>query len=331
MSSPRVIRLGLIGTGKHGVRYARHIRDDCPDAQLVAIARRDAAKAAALAEEVGVRAYTDYRELIAREDLDAVIVVVPPGFHADIVTCAAQARLPILLEKPAATSVAAGEMMRAALHEQRVPLMVAHTLRYNAVVRAVLAARASIGTIHSLSLTQRFEPSPLDWIDDPERSGGGMALHTGVHLFDLLHVLTGLEPEAVTCQMERVNTRRTEDSFVATVRLGGGAVLASVCCARTTGGRTGHIELSGERATLVGDHVLHQAYQVVGTRMEPLATGQPVPTVREAVRDFVRALRERAPMPITLDDGLRAVAVAEACYAAARSGGTALVRRSTAH
>jgi len=59
--------------------------------------------------------------------------------------------------------------------------------------------------------------------------------------------------------------------------------------------------------------------------MQPLELGEPVPTVREVLRDFVGALRAGAPMPITLADGLRAVAVADACYAAARSGRVAHV------
>jgi predicted dehydrogenase len=45
-----------------------------------------------------------------------------------------------------------------------------------------------------------------------------------------------------------------------------------------------------------------------------------VPTVREVLRDFVTALRAGGPMPVSLEDGLRAVAIVEACYRAARSG-----------
>jgi predicted dehydrogenase len=64
---------------------------------------------------------------------------------------------------------------------------------------------------------------------------------------------------------------------------------------------------------------------VVGTTIEPLPIGKAVPTVRAVLRDFVGALRAGTPMPITLVDGLRAVAVADACYAAARSGQVAMV------
>jgi predicted dehydrogenase len=324
MDQRTVRRLGLIGLGKHGARYARHIREDFPDLELAAIARRDPDKAAAAGRDLGVLTYTDYTALIERAEVDAVIVVVPPTLHIDIVRCAARADIPVLLEKPAAASLAAGRELLAAVRAHPIPVMVAQTLRYNAVVRALQAALGSIGPLRSLTFTQRFEPSPLGWLDDPAQSGGGIILHTGVHAFDLLRVLTGHGAEAVTCQMQAVHTRRTEDNFVATVRLPGGA-LATVSCARTAGARNGHIEASGERGTLFGDHVLNHAERVVGTTVEPLPVGKATPTVREVLRDFVDALRNGTPMPISLADGLRAVAVADACYAAARSGETVAV------
>jgi predicted dehydrogenase len=76
---------------------------------------------------------------------------------------------------------------------------------------------------------------------------------------------------------------------------------------------------------LLGDHVLNRAHCVVGTAIEPLPITGPNATVAEAVRDFVAALRAGGPLPITLDDGLRAVALADACAAAAASGRTVRV------
>jgi predicted dehydrogenase len=203
--------------------------------------------------------------------------------------------------------------------------MVAQTLRYNAAVRAMLAALPRIGTVRSLSFTQRFEPSSLDWLDDPERSGGGITLHTGVHAFDLCRVFSGCEADRVTCQMQSVRTRHTEDNVAATIELGGGAALATVACARVAGGRNGHIEVAGERGTLLGDHVLSRAALVVGSAVEPLPVGDSVPTVREVVRDFVAAVRAGAPPPVPLAEGLRAVAIVDACYASARANAAAPV------
>lgn len=324
MSVLRRLRVGLIGAGKHARRYAHHIREDCADIELVGVARRDRDRAAAAAREFGCRPYPTYQALIG-EGLEAVIVVVPPTLHLEIVRAAAAAGCAVLLEKPAAIDLRAGRMMTEALGRHPIPLMVAQTLRYNEVVRALRAARALIGPLHALSFTQGFEPSPLAWLDDRSVAGGGMTLHTGVHLFDLARFLSGLEVERVTCQMGYVHTGQTEDAFAATMELGGGVALTTVSGSRTTAGRTGHIALSGEGGVLVGDHVLHRLDLVVGTEARPLPMGDPVPTVREVLRDFTGALRSGAPMPVSLAEGMRAVAIAEACDVSARTGRAAPV------
>jgi len=71
---------------------------------------------------------------------------------------------------------------------------------------------------------------------------------------------------------------------------------------------------------LIADHVLNTAQLVHGSRVDVLPVAPPVPTVREVLRDFAAALRQSAPMPIPLEEGLRAVAMVDACYDAARTG-----------
>ena len=62
---------------------------------------------------------------------------------------------------------------------------------------------------------------------------------------------------------------------------------------------------------------------MVGSRAERLEVVAGVPTVREVVRHFVAALREDAAPPISLAEGLRAIAIVDACYASARAGAVA--------
>lgn len=314
------MRLGLIGVGKHGSRYARHIRDDLPGVRLTAIARRDPEHLAQAAREFGGHPYTDYRKLIACGQVDAIVAVVPPTLHVDIVRAAAAAGLPLLLEKPAAASVEAGRTICRLLASSGIPVMVAQTLRYNAVVRAFLAARAEIGPVRSLTFTQRFEPTRLRWLDDPAVSGGGVILHTGIHGFDLMRVLAGMEADSVSCQMTSTNTMLTEDGFAATVSLGGGQALATVASARTAGARNGHIEVAGERGSLIGDHVWNRAERIVGGASEPLPLGNPAFTVREVLCDFIESVRTGGAMPIPFEEGVRAVAIAHACYESVRTG-----------
>jgi len=312
------LRIGLIGTGKHGSRYARHLRTDLAgEVQLVAIARRNVEEGRRQAAELGCRYYADYGELIASKQVDAVIVVVPPTLHRRICEDVAAWRKPVLFEKPASTSVADARAMLASVAAAGIQAMVAQTLRYNAVVRALCVALPSIGSLHALRLSQRFEPSPLGWIDDPEISGGGMILHTGVHSFDLARLFSGREAATACCDAAHVVTEVTEDNWTAHLRFDGG-MLVSIAGSRATKGRTGAIEIAGADGLLLGDHVLGSAARVVGTTLTPLAVAPVAGTLPDVVREFAAAVAGERPVPIPLLEGARAVALAEACYRALR-------------
>ena len=135
-----------------------------------------------------------------------------------------------------------------------------------------------------------------------------------------MRLLSGMEGDRVSCELAAVNTKRTEDNFTAVIRLDGGAALASIAGSRATASRNGPIELAGEHGTLMGDHVLGGVQLVCGRQATLLPTPESLPTVRETLRDFARALHTGAPMPIPLEEGLRAVALAQACYESGRSG-----------
>ena len=314
----RPIAVGLIGAGKHGQRYAHHIAADVPELTLVALSRRDAALGSQQAGALGARFHADWRDLVADGAVDAVVAVVPPSLHPAIAEAVAADRKPLLIEKPlATTSAAAREMVRLLAG---LPVVMAHTLRWNAVVHALRDRLATLGPLRALWLNQRFEASILPWLDDPAVAGGGIVLHTGVHSFDLVRFLTGREVTRVTCRVARVDTRNTEDNFVALLELEGSQALVAVSGSRATRGRSGLIDIACAEGQLVGDHVHGFAYAVRGLERTPIAVPEAVPTVREVLRAFVRLVRHGEAPPATLEDGARAVLIAEACLASAASG-----------
>ncbi len=316
MSAP--IPIGLIGAGKHGERYLRHVSEDTPGLRVALLCRRDEDAGRSQAARVGARYVADFRELAVSPEIEAVVTAAPPTLSVEITRLAARAGKALLLEKPLAPTLAeAAEVCRLA---ERVPAMVAQTLRFNSVVRAVLAAVDRLGEIHQVGLSQRFEPSRLAWLDDPREAGGGIVLHTGVHSFDLLRFLTGRDASSVFALTRRLVSRRTEDAFSAVFSFPGDRLTATVSGSRATASRSGAIEISGERGQIYADHVFGQAMLVTGLERVPLAVGPEVPSVREVLRAFAAALRTGAPMAIPLEEGRRAVAMVDACYRSVRSG-----------
>ena len=160
-----MLGIGLIGLGKHGSRYVRHIVEDLTDAALVAVCRRNRPEGEKLAAAYRCTFHDDYRDLVANPGVDAVVVAVPPILHPAIVEAACRAGKPLLIEKPLATSLPAAQRIASLVSASRVRAMVAHTLRFNRTVQTVQAHVPEIGPLHALYLSQRFEPSPLDWLD----------------------------------------------------------------------------------------------------------------------------------------------------------------------
>ena len=314
------ISVGVIGAGKHGQRYLQHLRDDIPELSLAAFSRRDSVAGAEQARSLGIAFHADWQALVADPAVDAVVAVVPPTLHPPIAAAAGGARKPLLIEKPLAPTGPIAQDVARSIRASGIACLMAHTLRWNTVVRALRDRLPELGALRALHLNQRFEPSSLGWIDDPVVSGGGIILHTGVHSFDLVRWLTGREVVRASCRVLRADTRRTEDNFVALLELEGGAPLVTVSGSRSTAGRSGLIDIAGARGQLVGDHALGFAYGVRGLERSPLPLPAMVPTVREALRAFARLLVAGELPPVSVEDGARAVLIADACRASAEAG-----------
>ena len=312
------ISLGIIGTGKHGARYLAHVAD-VPALRLAAISRRDRDAGERQAREYGCRFHPDAEALIADPAVDAVVLVVPPTLNPRLAMAVVRAGKALLIEKPLAPTVVDCRRIAAAVARAGVTAMVAHTLRFNAVVRTLRDALPSIGPLHAAALSQRFEPSVLPWLDRRGEAGGGIILHTGVHSFDLLRFLTGRESMRVSAFGGSVVTRDTEDGFAASVEMEGG-LLASIGGSRATTGRSGVIELVGRDGQLTGDHLHGMAARLVGATRTALDIGESVMTVPATLYEFAAALGARRAPAITLADGAKAVALAEACYRSIASG-----------
>ena len=314
------LRVGLIGVGRHGSRYAKHIHEDLPEIDLIGLWRRDADEGKRQARQYGCRYFHTYSDLLSDKSIDAVVVALPPVLNVSVCEEAACRGKHILLEKPMAINVGEAIRIRQAVSRCGVRLMVSQTLRFNAVVTAVKDRIPQLGSLHSIHLSQRFEPSPLAWLDQSDLAGGGIVLHTGVHSFDLLRFLIQENADKVSCRINRVVTRDTEDNFSAIMTFEKSRIIASVMGSRATKGRNGLIEVAGEKGQIIADHVHNYLYEVKGMKRRPIELGDPVPTVYEALKAFYHSLCREVSFPVSIEDGAIAVAVADACYRSAQTG-----------
>ena len=320
MTAPPKIGLGLIGAGRHGIRYARHLLQDIPDARLHAVCRQHPEQGLDIPGSEAVRIYGRPEDLIADPLVDAIILVVPPVLHKDLCLAAVAARKPVLIEKPLATTYPDACVMVEAAARAGVPLMTAHTLRFDATIQSLLASRARIGQLRQLVLTSHIETKgrSADHADGYGRRGA--LLEFGVHLLDLVRVLTGEEIETVQCALDHIPPGHPETFAKAQLRTKSG-MPCSIEVARVEAGRVGRAEWIGSDGQLLADWTnRHIRYADSASRSEAWSTALS-PTVLTTLREFVRALQHDTSMPITGDDGCRAVEIAEACYRSAEADG----------
>ncbi|HEU5393306.1 MAG TPA: Gfo/Idh/MocA family oxidoreductase, partial [Candidatus Methylomirabilis sp.] len=302
-----------------GSRYATHLlAGDVPGASLAAVCRRNVEAARTFAASHGITAHAEPDLLFADPEVDAVLLVVPPNLHPTLVPAALAAGKPILVEKPLATDTEGCRTILAAARGGSVPLMVAHTLRFDTVVQALQARLPQIAPLTFLALDQLSEPSSQAWGDAP--GVGGALVNTGVHGFDLVRVLTGREVLEVICRTARARSRHTEDTFAAILTLSGPPDLAVVTNSRAAGGRSGRIVAVGQAGQLAGDVAAGTLTLVRGRDQTPIPLPPSAPTVREVLRAFARTLQGGTPVPVSAEEGARAVAVAEACARSAAEG-----------
>ncbi len=312
MSQP--LGFGLIGLGAHGARYAKHLLHDVPGAKLVAVCRRNRQLGEEFARRHGINYYSDYHKLIAAPEIQAVAVVTTPNLNPDICKQAAIAGKHILLEKPMAINAAQASSIIDTAKAGGIKLMIGQTLRYNSLVQEIVKQQERVGKLFSLSLYMRAPAFALPWQDELSIAGGGAVLHMGIHMFDLVRYITKAKIKQVYCETGRIYNKYLEDGFSAILNLSNW-VKVVLDCARFSNGRSGRIELVGEPGQLAGDYIQHTLQLISHGRRHDLPLPEPLHTVKQALIAFTGCVLNDEPPPITGLDGLRAVQVAEACYA----------------
>ncbi len=134
MADNEKIRTAVIGAGKMGAIHAK-VYSQLPQSQLVAVVDVDQAKAAQLAQTYGCRACTDYTEIL--DQVDAVTIATPTTTHLQIAKPLLRHGIPVLIEKPLASSVREGRKIVSLARRRDTVVAVGHSERCNPVVQAM--------------------------------------------------------------------------------------------------------------------------------------------------------------------------------------------------
>ncbi|MGN6445239.1 Gfo/Idh/MocA family protein [Amnibacterium sp.] len=219
------LRVAMIGYGFMGAAHSVGWRQaprvfDLPDGvETAVLVGRNAEAVAEAARHWGWgEAATDWREVIARDDIDVVDIVTPGDSHAEIAIAALDAGKHVLCEKPLANSVGEAEAMAAAAERARprgVRAMVGFTYRRVPAVTLLrdLVAEGRIGKVQQVRAAYRqdwlVDPEvPLGWRLQKEHAGSGALGDIGAHIVDMAQFVTGQHVVAVSGTTETVVKER---------------------------------------------------------------------------------------------------------------------------
>jgi predicted dehydrogenase len=219
------MRVAMIGYGfmgaahSQGWRVAPRFFDLPASPEMTVVVGRNADAVAAAAAKWGwAESATDWRDVIARDDVDIVDIVTPGDSHAEIAIAALEAGKHVLCEKPLANTVAQAEAMAAAAaraEERGVYAMLGHTYRRLPATTFArdLVAAGRIGTVQQVraSYLQDWlvDPAvPLAWRLQKDLAGSGALGDIGAHIVDLTQFITGMRLTSVSGTLETIVKQR---------------------------------------------------------------------------------------------------------------------------
>lgn len=321
------MRVAVIGIGSMGKNHAR-VYSELEGCCLVAVADVNEELAIGVAGAYGARAYSDYAEMLQKEDLDAVSIVVPTRQHKEVAIAAIERGLSILIEKPLASDVQSGEEIVALARERNTKLMVGHIERCNPAVVELKKqlSQGRLGTIYRIH-TNRVGPFAARIRDV------GVAMDLATHDLDImLHLLGSQVTRAYAETLEGIRTDH-EDLFSALLRFDNGVVgsleVNWVTPLRQRGltvvGEKGMFRLDYQAQTLEfcptdgnpetapgnphGNGVVRESLDIV--------PGEPLKRELEAFADVV----DNGRKPVTSgEDALNVIRLAQTLVKASRSG-----------
>lgn len=334
------LRIALIGAGMVSEAHARSV-SQLASARLVAVYSRTPARATALADAFGAEATTDLAAVLARDDVDAVIVTTAPHNHAPHAVAAMNAGKHVLVEKPMAIAPAECDRIIATIVATGRTYGVIAQNRFKKAVRHArqFIASGRLGAVLHISgyvkwhRPQRYYEAN-DWRGRRALEGGGVIFSQAGHTLDLMQWLGGpvawVFTNMVTAPVH--DGIDIEDLGTVSLRFASGATGVLEASTALYPGAAERLELHGTRGTIAleagaiagwqiaeagADDAPPDEHEDTGTgAADPMAF--PITWHRAQIADFVEAVAASRPPTVDAREGRALVDLCAAIYRSAR-------------
>ncbi len=323
-----MLNVGLLGAGRIAGVHATAITSH-PGSTLVAVSDYHMAYAEKLAASYGAAARST-EEIIADPAIDAVLIATSTDTHSDLIEAAAAAGKAILCEKPVDLSLERARACQTAVAGHDKPLMIGFNRRFDSNFSGVQAAvqAGEIGKAELLSITS-FDPAPppLAYV----KVSGGLFRDMMIHDFDMANFLMGTPPVSVMAAGSaivdpEIGAAGDVDTAVVTLTYADGRIAVIKNSRRAVYGYDQRVELLGSEGMLQVQNMLEStvvkstADGVTGAKPTYFFLERYMGSYRTEWAAFVDAVNGTAEVPVTLADGVAALAMAEAATRSAQTG-----------
>src|SRR5215212_841125 len=345
-----VIGVGIVARLRHIPAFQEAARRGV--AELVVICDPVAAALDEAGDQAGIRErYQDYREVLARDDIDVITIATPNSLHEQIAVEALHAGKHVLCEKPLALSLDGARRMAAAARATGRVNSVNYRYRWVPSARYLkeLLETGEVGVVRQIFMNYFnaavLEPTaPIQW-RQTRAEGGGILADIGSHLIDMALWLVGpikrVRGDLWTFTCERpsgdngVAPVDVDDAATCQLEFASGAIgvmnASGLCLGRlnhqrievygTDGGVVYEIDrpgdIGGDRLHVCFGEAQHRTVGMAPARTQPRHEGTPL----DPFLDFFQAIRQGRDAPITFDDAVRVQAVLDAAERSAANGG----------
>ena len=323
-----MLKIGLLGAGRIAGVHATAITGH-PNSTLVAVSDYIPENAEKLAAQFGAHARTT-DEIIADTSIDAVLIATSTDTHSDLIEAATAAGKAVLCEKPVDLSLARARQCLATSAPSGQPVMIGFNRRFDPNFGAMKAAldAGEIGKAELLSITS-FDPAPppIAYV----KVSGGLFRDMMIHDFDMANFMMGEAPVSVmataSCIVDpEIGAAGDVDTAVVTLTYADGRIAVIKNSRRAVYGYDQRVELLGSEGLLQAQNMLENTVVksttngVTGAKPTYFFLERYLPAYAAEWAAFVDALNNGADIPVTLSDGIDALAMAEAATQSAKTG-----------
>jgi predicted dehydrogenase len=312
----QTIHWGIIGCGDVTEVKSGPAFNKVENSSLVAVMRRDAAKAQDYAQRHGVpKWYNHANDLINDEEVNAIYIATPPAFHEEYAIAAINAGKPVYIEKPMALNYASANMIGKIAKEKNVKISVAHYRRGQPLFSEVkqLLEDKIIGDVRFAKLEfykKQLEREALNipkvaWRVDPAIAGGGLFHDIAPHQVDLMYWFFGAIEKASGYSTNQAKMYKADDIVSGNILFKSGVLFNGLWCFNVAEDNVKDLcEIQGSEGTMRFPIFEHKKIEIIKNGKTEEILFEPLQHVQQPlIQKVVNYFLGKGPNPCTPEDG----------------------------